>query len=478
MRTCRVSNYKILFLPIMLLILVFVALNIPVGANASNIQAPIAFNMSNDNATVEYVNTSKEEIAVTPLKALEDGVVIRIAKISENDLEKRLIDMKLHSIYRIGLVRNDTTYTSRGEFSVKILIPSELKKMEADSNKEFFVYHFYNNVIDEVKYTIEGDYISFNIDELADFAIVTSAMPVYPNCWLYDAILLVVLILLLVVLNLIKNKIRSKRVRLETMKTNAYITPILVLLISDLSKNVSFLLMLVLLITIAVVIVIIILKLAKLSKIINEIKYKEEYRRIKEADNAVENHKKEEINNSNATIVQKDSFESEDVEEYVDEYGVFKYKHYDYSFLARLALADEETKGYYKKLVQYLQKFDVKRSYSWKHERIYSGKRTYAKLLFKDDALCVAYAMNPEDIKDEKFKIVDFSDVKRFENTPVLTKITGIRRLTQAKELLKMCLKQYGIKEQDVPEVEVFVESKTKEALIEEELIKVYETVN
>lgn len=147
---------------------------------------------------------------------------------------------------------------------------------------------------------------------------------------------------------------------------------------------------------------------------------------------------------------------------------------YNYSFKAKLILASPEVQQQYRDIINFVRPYGVKTSLSWKQERIYLGRNTFAMLVFKGKKLCVAYAFDPKQFEDTKYHIVDLSEVKRFAKTPTLMKITSERKQKYVLELLDTIFTDNHLERKDVSLEEIFIPNKTKDELIEENLIKVY----
>ena len=113
------------------------------------------------------------------------------------------------------------------------------------------------------------------------------------------------------------------------------------------------------------------------------------------------------------------------------------YVRYVLSFEAKLRLADEEIKERYKAFCNEVALYKgLKIKGTFRKQRIYRGRKTLGLILFRGKTLCVAFALNPYDYIDTKYRGIDKSDKKRFENTPMLFKLTSARKLEHAKYLL------------------------------------------
>lgn len=107
------------------------------------------------------------------------------------------------------------------------------------------------------------------------------------------------------------------------------------------------------------------------------------------------------------------------------------------SFRTKLKQADQETKDRYKEFINYSKTIpNVKNSISKKQVRLYKGRKTVAIVFFRGKTKCMAFPLDPKIYENTKYKGIDASSVKRFENTPMLIKLTSNRRLETAKYLL------------------------------------------
>ncbi len=112
------------------------------------------------------------------------------------------------------------------------------------------------------------------------------------------------------------------------------------------------------------------------------------------------------------------------------------YVRYTYGFEGKLRTADDEVKKRYKEFIDDVGLYKgVKIASGFKQQRIYKGRKTLAIVLFKGKTLCVAFALDPAEYANTKYRGIDKSDKKRFKNTPMLFKLTSARRLEYAKYL-------------------------------------------
>ena len=146
---------------------------------------------------------------------------------------------------------------------------------------------------------------------------------------------------------------------------------------------------------------------------------------------------------------------------------------YNYSFLAKLHLTNDETRGYYEEISKFVQSYGLKVSRSWSKERVQLGKKTYAILTFKGLKLTVSFALNPNDYLDTKYKLVDVSDSKKFAQTPAQMKVTSLRKVNWVKELFNDMLTKDGVENKNLTVEVPKITAKTKNELLEENLIKI-----
>lgn len=150
---------------------------------------------------------------------------------------------------------------------------------------------------------------------------------------------------------------------------------------------------------------------------------------------------------------------------------------YDYSFEAKLALASDETRDYYTRILAYAKSFGVKVSRSWKRERIYLGRTQFATLIFKGSKLGVALALDPKEYADTKHNLTDLSSMKKYEKTPMLLKVTSERKLKYATELLGVLFAKASLEDKKLNVKTKAVNKRTKNSLMRAGLIRKKTTV-
>ena len=119
---------------------------------------------------------------------------------------------------------------------------------------------------------------------------------------------------------------------------------------------------------------------------------------------------------------------------------------YNYSFLAKLALASEEVRSRYAALYEEItRRQKVKTRVSWRQERVRSGRKNLAMLFFRGRRLCIALALDPAEFAETKYRGEDVSGVKRFAATPMMLRISSPRKLKYAMYLFGLAAERAGL---------------------------------
>lgn len=147
---------------------------------------------------------------------------------------------------------------------------------------------------------------------------------------------------------------------------------------------------------------------------------------------------------------------------------------YSYSFMAKLIQSDEETQARYGEVKDYAKSYNkVRVSVSWRQARISSGRNVLAVAVFKGRKICIAYALDPAQYEGSKYGGQDISEVKRFEKTPYLIRLTSKRKVKYAKELFDAVAEKYGLTQGEIKQTDPTLPYRTTEELIGEGLVKV-----
>ena len=111
---------------------------------------------------------------------------------------------------------------------------------------------------------------------------------------------------------------------------------------------------------------------------------------------------------------------------------------YEKSFLAKLALADDNVRNYYAILAtRYLSYDKVKSRTGWAGVSFSHRRNKLAMITINGKTLCLYLAIDPSTITEGKFRTKDTSVLKKYEDTPVLLKIKSGGALRYALKLIE-----------------------------------------
>lgn len=179
----------------------------------------------------------------------------------------------------------------------------------------------------------------------------------------------------------------------------------------------------------------------------------------------------EEVVVEEAPVVRTDDEDEEDEED--DALNIKELEKLQYTFEAKLILADEETKIFYRDIKSFALSYGVKVVRSNKRERIYLGRKLFALLTFSGKKLCVSMALDPKEYEGSKYKFKDKSEVRRFAETPFVMKVTSGLKVRHIKELLQTMFEKEGIENKNLEVKLEKIPNKSRKKLINEGLIKV-----
>lgn len=147
---------------------------------------------------------------------------------------------------------------------------------------------------------------------------------------------------------------------------------------------------------------------------------------------------------------------------------------YRRSFQSRLIQSQGNVQDYYSILKNALLAHKgVKNRISWNYEAFNRGRTHVAKMNAKTKTLYLYLALDPEELKDTKYGIVDVSSKKKYASVPVLMKIKGDRKFKYALELIaKLCEEKFELPKMDVEEVDYRVPYQTTEELVQSGVVK------
>lgn len=199
----------------------------------------------------------------------------------------------------------------------------------------------------------------------------------------------------------------------------------------------------------------------------------------------VEEVKVETINEVEEVLEEDDSYLFEDISEVEDDdedidvplVGAPKSNRiiYNYSFRARLHMADSLTVERFNEIKNYVLSYEgVTVNKTWVQETFIFKNTSIFKVRVNGKTTNLFYNLDPKEFKDTKYKLVDRSDVKTHEATPGQYQITGPRKMEWAKELIDLYMERNGgVKLKEYQEEDYKVKPISMEKLIEVGLIKV-----
>ncbi len=147
---------------------------------------------------------------------------------------------------------------------------------------------------------------------------------------------------------------------------------------------------------------------------------------------------------------------------------------YRKSYMSRLVQSQGNVQNYYSILKNALLSHKgVKSRQSWNYEAFNKGRAHLAKMNAKTKTLYLYLALDPEELKDTKYGIVDVSSKKKYATVPVLMKIKGDRKFKYALELVnKLCEEKMELAKLDLPETDYRMDHMTTEELVEKGYVK------
>ena len=147
---------------------------------------------------------------------------------------------------------------------------------------------------------------------------------------------------------------------------------------------------------------------------------------------------------------------------------------YRRSFQSRLAQSQGNVQEYYNIIKNALLSYKgVKNRVSWNYEAFNKGRTHVAKLNAKTKTLYLYLALDPAELADTKYGIVDMSSKKKYASVPVLMKIKGERKFKYALELIdKLCGENLLLPKLELEEVDYRIPYQTTEELVQAGIVK------
>ena len=147
---------------------------------------------------------------------------------------------------------------------------------------------------------------------------------------------------------------------------------------------------------------------------------------------------------------------------------------YRRSYQSRLAQSQGNVQEYYNIIKNALLSYKgVKNRVSWNYEAFNKGRTHVAKINAKTRTLYLYLALDPAELADTKYGIVDMSSKKKYASVPVLMKIKGERKFKYALELIdKLCGENLVLPKLELEEVDYRIPYQTTEELVQAGIVK------
>ena len=145
---------------------------------------------------------------------------------------------------------------------------------------------------------------------------------------------------------------------------------------------------------------------------------------------------------------------------------------YERSFMAKLIQSDEQCKKYYSILKNaFLSYKKVNSRVSWNYDSINYGRVQLAKFSVRGKTLNLYFAIDPETLKDTKYK-VENNVSKKYKDVPCQFKITSDRRVKYALELIALVTDTYAVETGKISKENFELPYESTETLVEKGLIR------
>lgn len=150
---------------------------------------------------------------------------------------------------------------------------------------------------------------------------------------------------------------------------------------------------------------------------------------------------------------------------------------YRRSFKARL-IQNEKAQDFYTELKNALAGLSGIRSRMCQGcENFRIGKNKVAKLNIGGKTLVLYLALDPADYEDSKYRFSDVSDRRSYAETPMKLRITGVRAVKHAKELISALAEKFEVANVGCIYMDYHFPYRTDEQLISKGLIKPYKAI-
>ena len=345
-------------------------------------------------------NYRQDKIVITTTNGFNPNYDINLSSIedfSTYDLSE-YGDVQIVDGYMVNILNESEIVPFNQDMQVSLLLPA--------ASQEYIILTNINGKLTEVEYTLNGNYVMFNVGELGEI-IVLDKVEEENMLWLV-IVLAVILLLLLIWFIVIINKVRKLKNSNKNVKVKSVLSLSLFAVALPLSQFISMIVIGSISLILLIACILLTIKINKKKKATN-------------------------ILFTSVPEVQKE----EKVESTI--FSQLRTK----SFFTKLRVVDQETRDKYYTLKKHIKTLpDINLATSKKQVRVFKGKKTLANIFFKGKTLCIAFALNPQVYMETKYKGEDISTVKRFQKTPMLVRLTSTRKVEYSKHLLTQCLKE------------------------------------
>lgn len=396
----------------------------------------------NANELIVEGEYRQDKLIISTTKGFNPNYELTVNDITEYDFSESALakytDPKFIIGYDISLSNNDIEVEFNDMANISLLLPENLR------GANFVLLQNKDGAQVELEYKLLGNYIVFETDSLGDILLVEVNADTATSDEETDFTWLIVLLAIALILIMIwfiftiikakklakgnytidldsdnkENDQISKDKKSNTKKMNSIVFLPALLAIVPKSQLTTIIILSVICVAILIATIVIHIKNVKVK----------------------ESKKDDFVYVDESKIFGDDENEAEEME--TDTHSIFNFGNKRFrSFRTKLKQADQDTKDRYKEFINYSKTIpNVKNLISKRQVRLYKGRKTLGIIFFRGKTICIAFPLDPKQYENTKYKGTDVSSVKRFENTPMLIKLTSKRRVETAKYLLLQSL--------------------------------------
>ncbi|GEM_PF-4110280 len=122
----------------------------------------------------------------------------------------------------------------------------------------------------------------------------------------------------------------------------------------------------------------------------------------------------------------------------------------DQSFSARMALSDDELRGYYNQIKGALMNYGVRATVAWRGELFRTGFNKLCEIRVRGKSVYVYFALDPEKVP-AKYRGENVGKTKAFVDMPFCYVVNGERKCAWCCELCEMVCEKFGAVKKEVP---------------------------